>query len=65
MAKKTSRATKPSVKVAGASKLTMNMPLDANKIKAIQRCIDKGSLKITINKVDLSTGKLGDGWLYD
>lgn len=64
MAKKTGRS-KASVKVAGASKLTMNMPLDANKIKAIQRCIDKGSLKITIKKVDLSTGKLGDGWLYD
>jgi len=65
MAKKTGRAAKPNVKVAGASKLTMNMPLDATKIKAIQRCIDKGSLKITIHKVDLSTGKLGDGWLYD
>lgn len=65
MAKKTARSSKPSVKVAGASKLTMNMPLDARKIKAIQRCIDKGTLKVTIKKVDLSTGKLGDGWLYD
>jgi hypothetical protein len=65
MAKKTARASKPTVKVAGASKLTMTMPLDANKVKAIQRCIDKGTLRITINKVDLSTGKLGDGWLYD
>lgn len=65
MAKKTARAAKPTVKVAGASKLTMTMPLDASKIKAIQRCIDKGTLKITINKVDLSTGQLGDGWLYD
>jgi hypothetical protein len=65
MAKKTRRAAKPSVRVAGASKLMMDMPLDATKIKALQRCIDKGSLKITINKVDLSTGKLGDGWLYD
>jgi hypothetical protein len=65
MAKKTGRAAKATVKVAGASKLTMTMPLDAKKIKAIQRCINKGSLKITINRVDLSTGKLGDGWLYD
>jgi hypothetical protein len=60
------RATKPTVKVvAGTSKLTMNMPLDARKIKAIQRCIDKGTLRVTINKVDLASGKLGDGWLYD
>jgi hypothetical protein len=64
MAKK--RAGKPTVKaVAGAAKLTMNMPLDATKVKAIQRCIDKGTLKVTINKVDLASGKLGDGWLYD
>jgi anti-sigma28 factor (negative regulator of flagellin synthesis) len=65
MAKKKARATKPSVKVAGASSLTLNMPLDAAKVRAIQRCIDKGTLKVTLNKVDLSTGKLGDGWLYD
>jgi hypothetical protein len=63
--KKTARATKATVKVAGASKLTMEMPLDAAKVKAIQRCLDKGTLRITINKVDLSTGQLGDGWLYD
>jgi hypothetical protein len=63
--KKTARPSRPSVKVAGASKLTMDMPLDANKIKAIQRCIDKGTLRITLNRVDLSTGRLGDGWLYD
>jgi hypothetical protein len=65
MAKKTARAAKPTVKAAGASKLTMNFPLDAAKVKAIQRCIDKGTLRVTLNKVDLSTGKLGDGWLYD
>ncbi len=65
MAKKAARSSKPTVRVAGASKLTMTMPLDATKVKAIQRCIDKGTLKITLNKVDLSTGKLGDGWLYD
>jgi hypothetical protein len=64
MAKK-ARPTRATVKVQGASKLTLDMPLDARKIKAIQRCIAKGTLKITVNKVDLSTGKLGDGWLYD
>lgn len=65
MAKKAASSSKPTVKLAGASKLTVTMPLDATKVKAIQRCIDKGTLKITLNKVDLSTGKLGAGWLYD
>lgn len=59
------RKAKPTVKVEGPSKLTLDMPLDAKKIKAIQRCVEKGTLKITINKIDLSTGKLGDSWLYD
>ena len=63
MAKKSRKAT---VKVqGGTSKLTLDMPLDATKVKAIQRCIAKGALRITLKKVDLSTGRLGDGWLYD
>ena len=62
---KAARKAKPSVKVQGPSKLTLDMPLDAKKIKAIQRCVEKGTLKITINKIDLSTGKLGDSWIYD
>ena len=37
MAKKTTR--KATVKVEGSQKLTLKMPLDARKIKAIQRCI--------------------------
>jgi len=47
-------------------KLTLSMPLDEAKTKAIQRCIQKGTLKITISKVDLSAGPLGgEAWLYD
>ena len=30
------------------------MPLDAKKIKAIQKCIEKGNLHVTISKVDLA-----------
>lgn len=60
------RVTKPKVSVKGAiPTMTLEMPLDEKKIKAIQRCIDKGTLKITVNKVDLGTGRLGDAWLYD
>ncbi|MFC5742368.1 hypothetical protein [Dyella tabacisoli] len=46
-------------------KLTLSMPLDEKKIAAIHRCIQKGSLKVTLNRVDLVSGKLGSGWLYD
>lgn len=63
-AKKTKKPA--TVALTGAiPKLTINMPLDAKKVRAIQKCIEKGELKITVNKVDLVTGRLGDGWLYD
>lgn len=46
-------------------KLELNMPLDAKKIAAIQRCIAKGTLTVSLSKVDLTGGKLGGPWLYD
>ncbi len=46
-------------------KLHLNMPLDAKKIAAIQRCIAKGTLTVSLSKVDLTGGKLGGAWLYD
>lgn len=61
-AKKTG-SNKPSI---GIPKLTFTMPIDETKAKAIQRCIQKGTLKITISKVDLGASTLGEeGWLYD
>ena len=65
MAAKTRGASKPTAKATGTSKVTLNMPLDAKKAAAIQRCLKKGALRVTLNKVDLATGRLGDGWLYD
>ena len=64
---KAARATKrPTVELAGnIPKLTLSMPLDQAKIKAIQRCIEKGTLTISVSKVDLATGRSGEGWLYD
>lgn len=47
------------------SKLTLNLPIDAKKAAAIQRCVANGNLKITLSKVDLATGRLGAGWIYD
>jgi hypothetical protein len=58
----TKRAKKAAVTVP---KLSIKLPLDAEKINAIQRCIKKGNLSITISKVNLAGGKLGDGYLYD
>lgn len=56
----------PSVQVEGTiPKLHLRMPLDAKKIKAIQRCIEKGELTITVTKVDLAAGRIGEAWLYD
>lgn len=56
----------PTIKVTGTlPKLTLDMPLDARKIKAIQKCIEKGTLSITVSKVDLAAGRIGDAWLYD
>ncbi len=46
-------------------KMQLSMPLDAKKIAAIQRCIAKGTLTVSLSKVDLTGGKLGGPWLYD
>jgi len=66
MASKKTGSRKASIKAAlQIPKLQLSMPLDAKKIAAIQRCIKKGTLNISINKVDLATGRAGDGYLYD
>lgn len=60
------RKTKASVAVQGAiPKLTLRMPLDAKKVAAIQKCLAKGELKITVSQVNLASGRIGDAWLYD
>ena len=46
-------------------KLSLNLPIDEARAAEIQRCMKKGTLKITFDKVDLTTGRLGEGWLYD
>lgn len=64
MPKKTKQPV--SIAVSGAiPKVTLSMPLDAKKIKAIQKCIEKGTLHVTISKVDLAGGRFGESWLYD
>jgi hypothetical protein len=68
--KPTAKAAKvgPSIEVEGHSipKMTLNFgTLNATRIKAIQKCIEKGELRVTVSNVDLSAGRIGDGWLYD
>jgi hypothetical protein len=56
----------PRIAVQGTiPKIQLSMPLDARKIAAIKRCLDKGHLTITVSRVDLAGGKIGDAWLYD
>jgi hypothetical protein len=56
----------PTIQIEGTiPKLHLTMPLDARKIKAIQKCLEKGQLTITVSKVDLASGRIGDAWLYD
>jgi hypothetical protein len=43
----------------------VDFPLSAAKAKEIQECLSKGRLKISVSKVDLASGRLGDGWKYD
>lgn len=62
MAKKTKGAA---ITAGVIPKLTLSMPLDARKVKAIQKCIEKGTLHVTISKVDLASGRFGESWLYD
>lgn len=67
MAKKARpKAAKSSIAVSGTiPRLTLSMKLDAKKVAAIQRCIEKGTLRVTVNKVDLVRGRIGESWIYD
>ncbi len=61
-----SKRKAPTISLQGSiPKLKLNMPLDAKKVKAIQRCIAKGKLTITVSQVDLAAGRIGAAWLYD
>jgi anti-sigma28 factor (negative regulator of flagellin synthesis) len=56
-------------KVSKSSKkphITLNLPLDEAKIAAIQACIQRGTLSITVASVEaLKSGRADDGYKYD
>jgi anti-sigma28 factor (negative regulator of flagellin synthesis) len=64
-ASKTTSAAKTAQASIVGSKLKLDFPLSAAKVAAIQRCIAKGTLSVTINKVDLGAARLRGPWLYD
>jgi len=61
--KKTARAAVTKTTAAATHKL--EFALDPERIAAIQRCLEKGTLRVTISKADLSRGRVRDPWLYD
>jgi hypothetical protein len=69
MATKKSTVKRPRVATGKSqvelAKLKLDMPLDEQKLAAIQKCLKKGRLTITVDRVNLTTGRFGDGWLYD
>jgi hypothetical protein len=66
--RKAAKTAKAGTKVKGEltlPKLEMTFPLDAKKVEAIQRCLAKGQLRITVSKIDLLRGRAGDPYIYD
>ena len=61
--KTTARAAVTKTTAAATHKL--EFALDPERIAAIQRCLEKGTLRVTISKADLSRGRVRDPWLYD
>ncbi len=45
--------------------LTVHMPIDAAKAEAIKSCVTNGALKLTLSKVNLAAGRMGEAWEYD
>jgi hypothetical protein len=64
MAKKAKKAKKASRKAAPAG-LKLEFKLDKNKIDAIQSCLKKGKLTITVSKIDALGGRSSNSYLYD
>jgi len=64
--KKTSKKTsaKKSTK-ATAAKQKIEFALDPERVAAIKRCLDKGTLRVTVSRADLLRGRVKDPWLYD
>ena len=65
--KKTAKKTtkKKAKASAAAAKVKLDFALDPSKLAAIQKCLAKGRLAVTVNRVSLGKAKIRDPWLYD
>jgi anti-sigma28 factor (negative regulator of flagellin synthesis) len=65
--KKASKKTsaKKSTKATAAAKQKIEFALDPERVAAIKRCLDKGTLRVTVSRADLLRGRVKDPWLYD
>ena len=54
-------------KAQDSDKVSVNVKLDAEKVQAIQKCLAKGTLRISMSKAEASSGDKTktDPWLYD
>ena len=59
-AKKASSKKAVGAKAAGHK---VTFALDASQAAAIRRCLAKGTLRVTVNKADLLSGRVKDPWL--
>lgn len=51
--------------VASRAKVSLKLPVDAEKVEAIKRCLAKGTLTVTLSKADIGRARLGDPYKYD
>ena len=70
--KKSAKKSKASTKKSSAKKSTaatakqkIEFQLDPQRVAAIQRCLEKGTLRVTVSRADLLKGRVKDPWLYD
>jgi len=67
--KKTSKKAAKTAKTAKAAKAPaqqkIEFALTPDKVAAIKRCLQKGTLKVTVSRADLLKGRIRDAWIYD
>jgi hypothetical protein len=64
-AKKSKKAKKASSRAAAVGGLKLDFKLDKSKVEAIQNCLKKGKLTITVSKIDALGGRNANSYLYD
>lgn len=62
---KTSAKKSSKKKATAVAKQRIDFALNPERVAAIQRCLEKGTLRVTVSRADLSKGRVKDPWLYD